>query len=108
MNPSSGEFSREVAQPLLLLLCDLVVFSLRMLWQFGAKLARVQSSAQRGQQLQQQGGPSLLPQSVYKKVSSAAAPWPQPGLPATTTHKEVEEVKPLSDQRVLDTVLLRV
>ncbi|XP_075885453.1 coiled-coil domain-containing protein 152 [Nelusetta ayraudi] len=40
---------------------------LKIQMEFGAKLARVQSSAQRGQQLQQQGGPSLLPQSVYKK-----------------------------------------
>lgn len=42
-----------------------------MFWQFGAKLARVQSAAQLSQQQQQQQhGSNLLPQSVFKRVSS--------------------------------------
>lgn len=45
-----------------------------MFWQFGARLARVQSSAQWGQQQQQQRGPSLLPQSVFKRVSCHTVP----------------------------------
>lgn len=41
-----------------------------MFWQFGARLARVQNAAQWSQQQQQQQhGSSLLPQSVFKRVS---------------------------------------
>ncbi|XP_072228660.1 coiled-coil domain-containing protein 152 [Leuresthes tenuis] len=42
---------------------------LKLQMEFGAKLARVQNTAQRSQQQQQQQphGPSLLPQSVYKR-----------------------------------------
>ncbi|KAM3600024.1 uncharacterized protein V6R79_015931 [Siganus canaliculatus] len=47
---------------------------LKLQMEFGVKLARVQSTAQQSlqqqQQQQQQHGSSLLPQSVYKRVSS--------------------------------------
>lgn len=43
-------------------------FMLLFFLQFGAKLARVQSTAQWSQQ-QQQHGSNLLPQSVFKRVS---------------------------------------
>ncbi len=49
----------------------LVGVFLCMFWQFGAKLARVESTAQWSQQKQQQQQrSSLLPQSVYKRVSN--------------------------------------
>ncbi|XP_075311441.1 coiled-coil domain-containing protein 152 [Odontesthes bonariensis] len=45
---------------------------LKLQMEFGAKLARVQNTAQQSQQQQQQlHGPSMLPQSVYKRVSRA-------------------------------------
>ncbi|MED6281629.1 hypothetical protein CHARACLAT_023595, partial [Characodon lateralis] len=40
---------------------------LKLQMEFGAKLARVQSSAQRSQQQQQLHGSNLLPQSVFKR-----------------------------------------
>ncbi|XP_047426164.1 coiled-coil domain-containing protein 152-like [Mugil cephalus] len=40
---------------------------LKLQMEFGAKLARVQSTAQRSQQQQQQHGSNLLPQSVFKR-----------------------------------------
>ncbi|XP_041816612.1 coiled-coil domain-containing protein 152-like [Chelmon rostratus] len=40
---------------------------LRLQMEFGAKLARVQSTAQRSQQQQQQHSSSLIPQSVFKR-----------------------------------------
>lgn len=49
--------------------CELVGVLLCMFWQFGAKLARVQSTARQDQQQQQQHGSGLLPQSVFKRVS---------------------------------------
>ncbi|XP_036973067.1 coiled-coil domain-containing protein 152-like isoform X1 [Acanthopagrus latus] len=40
---------------------------LKLQMEFGAKLARVQSTAQQSQQQQQQHGSNLLPQSVFKR-----------------------------------------
>ena len=62
-----------VSAGLFLLLCELLCVFLCVFWQFGAKLARVQSTAQWSQQQQQhqQHGSSLLPQSVFKRVSSS-------------------------------------